>query len=71
MVTVFLKVFLIGHIILFIKFAHTYFSIQLLKRTEAVEKEKNDAVCRYAAREALLMRLQTQIEGLEVQVHFN
>ncbi|CAG9535062.1 unnamed protein product [Cercopithifilaria johnstoni] len=41
--------------------------VQLLKRTEAVEKEKNDAVCRYAAREAQLMRLQTQIEGLEVQ----
>ncbi|KAM3726503.1 Coiled-coil domain-containing protein [Dirofilaria immitis] len=40
---------------------------QLLKRTEVVEKEKNDAVCRYAAREAQLMRLQTQIETLEVQ----
>ncbi|MCP9266123.1 hypothetical protein DINM_021599 [Dirofilaria immitis] len=40
---------------------------QLLKRTEVVEKEKNDAVCRYVAREAQLMRLQTQIETLEVQ----
>lgn len=43
--------------------------MQLLKRTERVEKEKNDAVCRYAAREARLMCLQAQIEGLEVQVH--
>ncbi|VDP11986.1 unnamed protein product [Onchocerca flexuosa] len=41
--------------------------MQLLKRTEAVEKEKNDAVCRYAAREAQLMRLQKQIEELEAQ----
>ncbi|KAL3981977.1 hypothetical protein ACH3XW_45275 [Acanthocheilonema viteae] len=41
--------------------------VQLLKRTAAIEKEKNDAVCRYAARETQLMRLQTQIEGLEVQ----
>ncbi|EFO23993.2 hypothetical protein LOAG_04485 [Loa loa] len=41
--------------------------VQLLKRTEAVEKEKNDAVCRYAARETQLMRLQAQIEGLEMQ----
>ncbi|VDK62265.1 unnamed protein product [Onchocerca ochengi] len=39
----------------------------LLKRTEAVEKEKNDAVCRYAAKEAQLMRLQKQIEELEAQ----
>uniref|UniRef100_A0A8R1XWH8 Coiled-coil domain-containing protein 186 n=1 Tax=Onchocerca volvulus TaxID=6282 RepID=A0A8R1XWH8_ONCVO len=41
--------------------------VQLLKRTEAVEKEKNDAVCRYAAKEAQLMRLQKQIEELEAQ----
>lgn len=45
--------------------------MQLLKRTETVEKEKNDAVCRYAAKEAQLMRLREQIEGLEVQVHFS
>ncbi|VIO86493.1 Uncharacterized protein BM_BM6696 [Brugia malayi] len=41
--------------------------VQLLKKIEAVEKEKNDAVCRYAAREAQLIRLQAQIDGLEVQ----
>uniref|UniRef100_A0AAF5PGY6 Uncharacterized protein n=2 Tax=Wuchereria bancrofti TaxID=6293 RepID=A0AAF5PGY6_WUCBA len=41
--------------------------VQLLKKMEAVEKEKNDAVCRYAAREAQLMRLQAQIDGLKVQ----
>ncbi|KAK6110226.1 hypothetical protein QQG55_39020 [Brugia pahangi] len=43
--------------------------VQLLKKIEAVEKEKNDAVCRYAAREAQLIRLQAQIDGLEVQKH--
>uniref|UniRef100_A0A915PVY1 Uncharacterized protein n=1 Tax=Setaria digitata TaxID=48799 RepID=A0A915PVY1_9BILA len=41
--------------------------LQLLKKTETVEKEKNDAVCRYAAKEAQLMRLQTQLEQLEEQ----
>lgn len=44
--------------------------MQLMKKMEAVEKEKNDAVCRYATREAQIMRLQKQIEELEEQVHF-
>lgn len=42
--------------------------LQLTKKAESTEKEKNNAVCRYAAREAELMRLQVQLEQLEEQV---
>ncbi|VDM95596.1 unnamed protein product [Thelazia callipaeda] len=42
---------------------------QALKKSEAAEKGKNDAVCRYAAREAELMRLQAKLEQIEEQDH--
>ncbi|VDK83578.1 unnamed protein product [Litomosoides sigmodontis] len=41
--------------------------VEQMKKMEAIEKEKNDAVCRYATREAQIMRLQTRVEELEVQ----